>query len=1002
MDKSRGLLLVCLFLFSALITSPAFAVTVQPGQPNKIEVKVPPSCQAGVRFSVQLTVLDSEGNIVDDYAELDREIVLETNGSGELSRRTVSSEQFEEGRVTLSLSYNLAEKIRIRAAEQQHVASGRSESVIVRPGPPTKFVLNTPDTVRAGANFSLDGKVVDAHGNRVTRYKDMTNGLLLRSTGMSRPVPEFLPDRKIREGRFHVSVSYRVAEKIKIVVEDEVNGLKTVSDPVRVVPGGLAELSVSTPDEVTAGESFRTAVEARDKYGNIIDNYSEVGGGVELLTSGSGQLDPTYIPPGDFSDGVAFTQLTYDEAETFRIKVADRNSPVSGSSPRLRCQAGKLSDFKIEVPGEASAGKEFNVQLTAVDAYGNRIRQFSQPGDSLALYVRNQPEKQVSVSKTAFEKGQATVQFDYKTARDLRLIAEGADGEISKTSESIRITPGPPGSIDIDVASRVKAGEKFPVSFTLTDQFGNQIKNSTNLAGELQAGLVNGQNSQLKTFGPDEFVDGRHQLQFFREQADTVIVFVEYREFDIRARSRTVEVLPAEFDHVAVRTPGQVRVGENFEVAVQLQDLYGNPLREVPSDLTPLRILTTGSGEVEPRKITEDMLEVPAFTVELKYYVAEGMALRVVNQNRKELGVSAPISVQPGKLASFSMATPAEVNADQPFPVRIEAEDQFGNLIKDLNKREGRVQISNSGGTELEEKKLFFRDFVNGTTESSVQYRQAGPLRLQATGDGVSSVSDTIYVQPGAPDSYQVEAPRRVEAGEPFSARVTVYDQFGNRVQNLPSDFNGVRLRTEGRERVSPRKISAALFENGRADLYLIYPRTGEISLSAGTFGRPLEGPVVERIYISRKPDSALLYAVFTGRPEVTVRESDQSPQVDVVFQPAILPTDSSYRTYYDWFIKKIAQRQVGSLPLPKVLLQVFPRNELKVEKSLENNLFTLKLNTVRADLPTLKNIQNLIEEEQFDEAREKLQRYLEENPDNSYANRLRHRLERLEEVINQ
>ncbi len=1005
---TRGIRFSGLVFFSLLLSvfcfAPVQAVTVQPGQPSQIKIKAPPAAQAGVNFSVQLTVVDPEGNIVKNYDELKRKIILSTTGSGKLSKRVLSSGQFKQGRLTLSVAYNSAEEIRIQAKEEEHVASGWSESIMIRPGPPDRFVLDTPDTVRAGADFSLAIKVLDAHGNRVYRYKNMTNGLMLKSTGMAKPVPEFLPVRQIRQGKLQVSVSYRVAEEIKLIVEDEVNEIKSISETIQVVPAALSELTVSVPRKVNAAEPFRAAIEARDKYGNIIDNYSEIGGGIDVESTASGQVKPSYIPPEEFVDGVTFTRFTYDKAESFRLQVEDRASPVGGQSTMLRCQAGKVANFGIEVPVEVTAGDKFSFQVTARDTYGNRVRRFSKTGDTLAIFVRNEPEKQINLSPSEFKQGRATAKFSYTSARNIKLVVQSSRREIRRTSDLIRVTPAEPGEVRVDVPGQVKAGVKFPVTFTLTDKFGNKIKDPSNLAGKIQTGLKDGQAVQVKKISPGEFVNGRKQLSFWREEADTVLIFAEYSKFNIRNKSKPIEIIPAGFDHVAVRTPGQVTAGESFEVAIQLQDLYGNPLREVPTELSALRILSTGSGEVQPKKVTSEIIEAPAFTVQLKYFIAEGLALRVVNSRGKELGVSAPISIQPGKLANFSLATPGEVSADHSFPLRIEAEDKFGNLIQDLNTRQGEVKVSASpaGNNQWEGKKLHFRDFVNGTTETTLEYHQAGPLQLVARSQGIKSSSDTILVQAGAPQHFRVQAPARVEAGQPFSSRITVYDQFGNRVKELPTDFNGVRLRTEGFERVSPTKISTSLFKDGRANIYLIYPRSGKISLSAEPFPRALEAPVVERVFISRNPDSAHLYAVFTGKPQVKIKEKPRNRRFDVVFHPAILPTDSSYRSYHNWFIKKIAQRQVGTFPLPKVVLRIFPRQRVGVEKTLENNLLTLQLNRVHTKLPTLNDIQKLISDREFDQARKKLKLFLEENPDNSYANRLRHRLERIEDVINQ
>jgi len=89
------------------------ATTVEPGSPSTLDVDVPQSTRAGATFTVSITVRDDQGNVVTNYSDLDREILLRTTGAGELSRSMVDSEQFEDGRVTVDFrgeSYRIRER----------------------------------------------------------------------------------------------------------------------------------------------------------------------------------------------------------------------------------------------------------------------------------------------------------------------------------------------------------------------------------------------------------------------------------------------------------------------------------------------------------------------------------------------------------------------------------------------------------------------------------------------------------------------------------------------------------------------------------------------------------------------------------------------------------------------------------------------------------------------------------------------------------------------------
>ncbi|GEM_PF-5132051 len=995
------LYLITAVVFCAVFPDPVSAVVVTPGEPEEIIVDAPPTAQAGEDFSLRLTVVDAEGNSVEDYDEMEREIELSADGPGELQPSSVASEEFTDGRLTLSIQYDKAEEIRIKASEVDRVATGRSESIRVASGPPAVFSVDTADTVRAGEDFPVRIKILDRHGNRVKRYHEMTNGLSLRTTGQENPTPEFIPAMEISDGEVEFDIQYRVAENIELIVEDEVREIREQSDPINILPGALAEFVVSVPETVAAGRSFRIAIEARDRFGNIIENYDQVGAGVDLHSTGEGSVEPARLSPEEFEDGVVFTELVYDRAETFRILVEDRERAVEARSTRMRAEAGEIADIEVRVPREATAGEEFDVHLTAYDGFGNRIRRYAEVGDTLIIQSIDRPGREREVGPALFEDGHAEVVFSDTEARSTRLEVKTHDEEVAVESERIRIVPAAPGEITVETPETAKAGETFNVKLSLYDSYGNLIEDPAHLAGEVLISPENLADVADKEISPTRFIDGTYEAKFRSDKAENSKIYVEFYEYDLERWSSPVEITPAEFHRVAVRTPGQSRAGEALRVSIQLLDRFGNPLQQVPEDIAPLTIESTGHGEVFPAQITADQLRAPAFVVDVQYFVAEVMKFEVQDHRDRVLGSSAPISVRPDDLARLYLETPGEVAAGQSFPLRLTAEDLYGNRVEEVGDFEEEVEIW-ALPEEEELTRLTTEDFTDGEAEASLEYYEAGELQLAARAGDLENLSDKFNIVSAAPEEIEVQAPERVVAGRDFSVRLIIYDEYGNRVETLPSDFSGLRLRTSGRDRLAPREVLPELFDNGEAEIYAIYSRTGEIDIEADLLDREPEVPNVSRAYVSRRPDSAELRVVFTGRATASIDEKEGSNQVDISFRPAQLATEPSVQSFSNWFVKRFERRQIGQAPLPRAVLRIFPREEIQVDKALRSNLAVLELNRVVRDEPTLNRVQQLIEEQDYSAAAGELDSYLEDNPDDPYATRLKHRLDRIKEVLGQ
>ncbi|MGM0380818.1 MAG: hypothetical protein ACQEP7_02430 [bacterium] len=1061
----RYLVGVSVFLLVMLIAGPLAAATVDPGAPDHFDVQVGPEARAGREFAVRLIIRDAEGNRVTGYNQLDRDIILKSSGDESLSRKEVSSKDFEDGELTVYLSYPGAEQIRVEAAETEHVARGRSQAVKVKAGEPENFEVKVPSVVQAGRKFTLELRAVDGYGNTVKNYNEKTSGIVLESTGEGEPRPAFVEADRFEGGKLQAQVKYEKAETVRFNLIDRSNEIEQTTSEVEISPASLAEFTLSNPERVRAGESFRSVIEARDKFGNIINDYNEAGEGVRLEFSGAGEIKPEKIAPEEFEEGVAFTKLTLHRAENGRIIAEDIKSGIRSEGERLRVVAGQPANFELQVPDKAVAGEDFEVKIAALDEYDNRVNNYDEVGEPVELKISRQGEDTL-IQADDFENGRAVARLQHEDAEQIRVNAASDTLDINARSTTVQIRPAEPGDIVIKNPDEVRAGRGFQVDLKLVDSYGNTINQPTKYDGEVRVALINGKAGTEETISLADFSRGRAETEFKYEKAEKINVFAEYDQFDLRRRGDSIQVVPADFENIALTTPGEVRAGEEFDVSLLFEDKFGNPLQELPEDLKQIELNSSGGDQFEPRMINRSQMSVPSFSVRTSYFEAETIRVQALDGKGIKRGESALIRVRPGDLADFELQVPARVQADQEFPLRIKAVDDHQNIVKNLNDREGEIAFATSGEAELSPQTLNFKRFVDGVAEIEATYRQAEELVIFATSGQIRVRSDSFTVLPGKAAEYEVKIDSKIRAGKPFAAEIIAYDDFGNPVKKLPSDFPGVQLSSDGDHRLSPPRAESSLFENGRATVKLIYPRTGELQVQAAELEESPDNSLLDRVYFSRNLNQARVYLVGSAKIPFNVKErSSREDRVSVSFQPSVLATDGVSYSYNDWFLKQIKQYAGGSDNFPAVEVEIQPAGPVDYEIKRRENLVEIitvpeeveeppsieefdqttmdtpadeEIETEEADTEAetaeeksieteepeeeaaestedqqppeekpeeeeeleLSEVQQLIEEEQYDEAAKNLDLYLEENPDDPEGNRLRHRLERIREVL--
>lgn len=91
-------------------------IAITPADPDHFRVTTPAEAVAGEGFPAQIEALDRFSNLIEDYDLRGLEVLLSTDGKGQLIPAAVSPSAFVKGKATVSLVYNRAESFTVVAA----------------------------------------------------------------------------------------------------------------------------------------------------------------------------------------------------------------------------------------------------------------------------------------------------------------------------------------------------------------------------------------------------------------------------------------------------------------------------------------------------------------------------------------------------------------------------------------------------------------------------------------------------------------------------------------------------------------------------------------------------------------------------------------------------------------------------------------------------------------------------------------------------------------------
>jgi hypothetical protein len=395
---------------------------------------------------------------------------------------------------------------------------------------------------------------------------------------------------------------------------------------------------------------------------------------------------------------------------------------------------GRFDHFTLQAPERTIAGESFVIRAQVYDSHDNLITNFSEAGKEFKVSVTGSANVQPSyLGPGSFPGGVTNITITDKKAEPIVFSIYEAGGTVPVISKEIVISPNKLNHFIVQSPTTVTAGNSFDVRIIAKDIFDNTVTDEE-MAGK-NVKLTSSGTASLKTTGTSllDFKNGTASVSLVTEKIGNVIVETQEVLTGSRGRSYEIIVNPAALNYFKVYSPKEAVAGEPFEITISAYDLYGNPVNNYASGGNGVLLQSTGSSRIEPSFIKSSEFKNNEAVIKIVYEKAEDINIIAKEHNKTQEGKSNPIKVNPNVADHFVVITPETAISGQPFKIKVEAYDRYGNLVRDYNLTGGDISLRTTGSGVLSPSIISPSEFVEGIALVEVIYDKAESFAISAT-----------------------------------------------------------------------------------------------------------------------------------------------------------------------------------------------------------------------------------------------------------------------------
>jgi hypothetical protein len=305
-----------------------------PEAATHFSVSAPAGAAAGVPFSVTVTALDANNNVVTGYTGTVHFTSADPYGATLPADYTFTAADHGVHTFPAAATLYTAGTWDVTATDTSNPTLTGSANVTVTPAALDHFLIATSvdgSSTTAGVPFDVTVTAQDAYNNTVTSYTRRVH--FSSGDPYSATLP---PDYRFQardRGRvtFAGGATLHTAGTWDVTATDTTNGAAG-SDFVTVTPAPAVQFVIIAPTTVVAGMAFDFSVAAIDPYGNTGTNYT--GSVVFSTIDPAGTFNPTgyTFQSSDLGTATFPMGAALNTVGTWDITATDSNNGITGSS----------------------------------------------------------------------------------------------------------------------------------------------------------------------------------------------------------------------------------------------------------------------------------------------------------------------------------------------------------------------------------------------------------------------------------------------------------------------------------------------------------------------------------------------------------------------------------------------------------------------------------------------------------------------------------------------
>ncbi len=498
----------------------------------------------------------------------------------------------------------------------------------------------------------------------------------------------------------------------------------------------------------------------------------------------------------------------------------------SGTTPDFSIAAGPLHQFQVVTSGNATAGQNFPVTITASDEYNNTVTTFA--GQTTLTDKTGTIDPAITGS---FTNGVRSENLTFTKSHINNQVTATYNNK-SGNSALFNVLPGSLDHFSFEtISSPQAAGTQFGIQVTAQDQYDNTVTSFTDQVsltdntGSLNTTSINfvtgvlDQNVAITISQEDNFINANHISSGKSGTSN---------QFNVNAGDLS------KFYIDPISSPQTA--GQWFSIIITAQDQYNNTVKSFNNTVD----ISDQSGSITPT--TTESFNSGKWSGQVKIDTSyNNNTITATLSETGETGTSNTFNVAVGSLDHFIISTLSNQTAGVSFTMTMTAKDKAGNTITSFS---GPVTIDDLTGTISPDSSGIFSNGVRVETITITGEKQNNKVII--TGNNISSTSNYFDVNPNSLDHFwlsNISSPQI--AGQNFSIDIEARDEWENKI----TSFNGTVNLTDKSGMISP--ISTDLSSGSTSEIITINKKISDNQI---TITDPSSGKSGQSNYFNVNP----------------------------------------------------------------------------------------------------------------------------------------------------